>query len=155
MAATISIITNATLTNQGLSDYVKQGNATDAITTGYAPSASDWTLNGQIYNNGGTLATATVVTAWQSAQDYPTGFQYGIFWSDQNCYIQAITAGTNNVQKVLKQLPFVFPGFGSIIAAANTTAITGGAEPSVAAITKIVLGNYSGTTMNWRLLLIN
>ena len=52
-------------------------------------------------------------------------------------------------------VPLVLPGFDSINAAANSTLITGGTEPTMSDIDSIALGNYSGSTANYTLAVID
>ncbi len=84
----------------------------------------------------------------------PLDWLYFHYWTDQTSYIQFITAATNVIFKIGAYSPFSFGGFNKLLAAANTTPITGGSEPVAADIKKVVLGNYSGTTMNYVLSII-
>jgi hypothetical protein len=68
-------------------------------------------------------------------------------------YIQLITAGTEVRFKVLAKVPFIIPGYGSLIATAGTTAMA--AEPVVAAIAKIYVANYSGGSGNYVLTIVD
>lgn len=150
MAGTLSIVNNFSLLSDGIVDTGKQGAIADV------PSAAlQISVNGTMFKLKGTLPTASIVQAYTAATDFPATFSHLFFWSDQTCYIQIVGTATNAILKVLATDPFVLPGFGSILAAANTTNIAGGSEPAVTAVSKIVLGNYSGTTMNYLLALMS
>lgn len=142
--ATLNIINHFQMTSQGTMNEGKQGTYTDDPKTPFSI-----TTTGACQKETGTLATATVQQLWASASDKPATFVYFHFWADQICYLQFISAATNFTIKVAAKQPFVLPGYGSLLAAANTTAITGGSEPTVAAIASIYLGNYSGSTLNY------
>lgn len=151
MSATLSIIDNFSLdAGNGLIKTAKQGNAADPPTTSW-----DVTVDGPNMFKEGSLATATVQKVYDSTIDSPSVFDYAHYWADQDSYIQFITAATNFIVKVAAKSPFNLSGFGKLLAAANTSAITGGAEPSVAAITAIYIGNYSGNTMNWTIAVVD
>jgi hypothetical protein len=113
------------------------------------------TVSGPCHRQAGTLSSAAVVTAYDSAEDAPTTWVYMHLWADQDCYVQVISAAASATFKVAAEQPFVLPGFGKVLAAASTTAISGGAEPAVAAVAKVVIGNYSGSTMNYILTIVN
>lgn len=157
MTATLEIINNFTLTSNGVESVGKQGAAADAITDAYsaATSPTSLTISGTDKRMKGSLATATVNLLYDSSVDFPATFDYLFLWADQTCYIQIVGSSTNAVFKIGACLPFTLSGYGSILAAANGTAITGGSEPSVAAVTKVYLGNYSGTTLNYLFSVIN
>lgn len=144
MSATLKIINNFEITTQGVTYTGKQGLAADS-----ADEAFEVTVDGTVHHVTGSLATATVVTVYDDDNDVPIDWEYLFFWADQDCYIQLIGAATNVIFKIEAKEPFVLPGFDSLLAAADTTAITGGSEPSVADIDSIVIGNYSGNTMNY------
>lgn len=114
-----------------------------------ADTALSVTVSGTAHYVPGTLATATVVTVYDDDNDVPADWDYLYFWADQDCYIQIIGSGTNIIFKVEATQPFVLPGFDTMLAAADTTAITGGTEPTLTDIDSVVIGNYSGTTMNY------
>lgn len=122
----------------------KQGAATSDFSEAY-----DITITGQVKQVDTTIATAGALTVYDASVDSPSsGAIYGWIMVDQIAYLQLITAATNVVIKIAANQPFVLPGYFSMLAAASTTAITGAAEPTTAAITKIVVGNYSGSTLN-------
>ena len=142
--ATLNILSNFEITAQGLDHAGKQGAAADSLLTPFAVS-----VDGYIHKVVGTLATAAVVTVYDDDNDAPADWDYLFLWADQDCYIQVIGSGTNVIFKVEAKVPFWLPGFDTILAAADTTAITGGAEPSLTDIDSIVIGNYSGSAMNY------
>jgi len=108
------------------------------------------TVGGYDQGGAGILTTGSVQTLWTTSTILPTPFDYFHFWADQITYLQFISASTNFVMKVLAKTPFVLPGYGSFVAAASTTAITGGTEPTPTLVTSIILGNYSGSTANYQ-----
>jgi len=125
----------------------KQGTTTDDPRTPFAITAA-----GHEYDLKGTLATATVKTAWDEDSNFPATFLYAHFWADQICYLQLIAQSTNVIHKIAAKQPFVLPGYSSLLAAANTTIIA--AEPTVSQIDSIALGNWSGSTLNFHLVLV-
>ena len=147
MSATLKIINNFVLNAQGLDVIGKQGAIADAITDQY--SITDVTITGNCHRVANTLATATVVTVYDDDDDVPADWDYLYLWADQNIYVQIIGPTMHVVFKVLAKVPFVLPGFDSIVAAANATLITGGTEPTMSDIDSVVLGNYSGSTANY------
>ncbi len=142
--ATLNLWNYFSLDTQGGEKTGKQGTSTDGPLVPFA-----LTVDGTSQSDTGTLATATVRQIWASASDFPTTFNYFHFWADQDCYLQFVSGATNFTIKVEAKVPFVMPGFGTLLAAANTTAITGGTEPTLAAVATINLGNYSGSTLNY------
>lgn len=144
MSSILKIVNSFELTAQGQSITGKQGLSTDGITDQFSI-----TVTGASHRVSTTLATATVVTVYDDDDDVPIDFVYLHLWADQDLYIQIIGSATNATFKVAAKQPFVLPGFDSILAAANTTPISGGSEPSVTDIDSIVLGNYSGSTANY------
>lgn len=142
--ATLSIINTFELVAQGLSVIGKQGLAASLVTDVY-----DITVSGTTHHVVGSLATATVVTVYDDDDDSPADWDYLFYWADQISYIQIIGPTMSVVFKIAAYQPFVLPGYDSLTAAASATAITGGSEPSPSDIDSVVLGNYSGTTMNY------
>lgn len=151
--ATLEIVNSLILTAQGIETAAKQGAIADSINEAFSITAV--TITGNKIPRGFTLATATVAKLFDSAFDTPSTFDYAHFWADVDMYLQIITAATEFRIKVLAKVPFNIPGYGSMIASAGTTAITGGAEPAVAAIAKIYAGNYSGGSGNGILTIID
>lgn len=140
----LSIINNFTGTLQGGATLVgKQGLAANGMADTYSPTITG--LGKQFQSQ---LATATVVTVYDNSVDSLAAFIYLHYWADQATYIQLITAATNVKIKLGAYIPFSFGGYCTMLAAASTSAITGGSEPATVAIAKVVLGNYSGTTAN-------
>jgi hypothetical protein len=148
--ATLSIVNNFSLDSQGRTRTGKQGDDEAAFDT-----AMDVTVSGTCHEVIGSLATASIVTVYDDDNDVPADWDYLYFWSDQDCYIQIIGSGTNVIFKVEANVPFVLPGFDTMLAAADTTAITGGTEPTLTDIDSIVIGNYSGNTMNFQFVVID
>lgn len=142
--ATLSITNNLELSSQGITTDAKQGLTTSTLAEPY-----DITVTGTVHKVIGSLATAAVTTVYDDDNDTPADWDYLYFWADQICYIQIIGSGSNAIFKIAPYQPFVLPGYDVILAAADTTAITGGAEPSGTDIDSIVIGNYSGNTMNY------
>lgn len=145
MAGTLSIVNNFSLEANGRTITGKQGAATENFDT-----ALEVDVDGTAHDVIGSLATATVVTVYDDDNDVPIDWDYAFFWGDQDFYIQIIGSGTNVIHKVEAYQPFVLPGFDSMLAAADTTIITGGAEPTLTDIDSIVIGNYSGETLNYQ-----
>lgn len=145
--STLSITNFFSLPSQGSEKTGKQGSASSDPKTPF-----DVTVSGTGHFLTGSLATATARTIYDDDDDAPSDFNYTHFWSDQNCYIQLIFASTNVVLPVLAKVPFCLaPLTAGLVglAAANTTPITGGAEPTLTDLDSVVIANYSGTTMNF------
>ena len=149
MSATLSVINNFTMESQGVTYASQQGASTAGFDTAY-----DITVNGTCHSMIGSLATATVNTVFDDDNDFPADFQYLHYVSDQDSYIQFVGSATNVIFKVTAKVPITLT-YDSLLAAADTTIITGGAEPSVTDIDSVVIGNYSGTTMNYKFSIIN
>ncbi len=148
--ATLKIISNFEMSSQGLDISGKQGAA-----TADAETALSITVTGTVHKVVGTLATATVITIYDDDDDYPADWDYAFFWADADCYIQIIAGSTNVVFKVEATVPFWIPGFDSCLPAANATLITGGTEPTLTDIDSIAIGNYSGSSLNYVLAIID
>ena len=150
MSATLKIINSFELTAQGVSMSGKQGLAADGMTDEY-----EITVAGTYHHMTGSIATATVNTIYDDDNDFPIDWDYLWFWADQIVYLQIVGSATNATFKIAAYQPFVLPGYDSVLAAADTTIITGGSEPSVTDIDSIVLGNYSGNTANYVFVVID
>lgn len=142
--ATLSIVNSFSLNSFGLVEEGKQGLAASGIADEY-----DITVTGTVHRLKGQLATATVVTLYDDDNDVPVDWDYGFIWTTGTAYVQVVGSATNFTIKIAAYQPFVIPGFDSILAAADTTIITGGSEPSVTDIDSVVLGNYSGSTIDF------
>lgn len=143
--STLSIINNFELDSNGRVKSGKQGAADDGADEPY----EGLTVSGTCHLVEGSLATATVVTVYDDDNDVPADFDYLYLWCDQAVYIQIIGSGSNAIFKVAAKVPFVLSGFDTVLAAADTTAITGGTEPTLTDIDSVVIGNYSGNTANY------
>jgi hypothetical protein len=148
MSVNLNVANYFSVVSNGQQSIGKQGNATDDPKTEYAVS-----VTGNVTKKSGQLATATASLIYGS-QDLLTPFTYLHFWADQDCYLQFIGSSTNVTVKVKALVPYVMSVDG-ILPAANTTEITGGATPSLQTIASIYLGNYSGTTLNYTISLVN
>jgi hypothetical protein len=148
--ATLSITNNFSLPTQGNTLTGKQGAAADGFAAALAI-----TVSGTVHQVVGSLTTATVATVYDDDDDFPADWDYLFFWADQISYIQLIGSGSNVIFKLAATQPFVLPGYDSLLAAANTTIITGGSEPALTDIDSIVVGNYSGNTMNYLFIVID
>jgi len=144
--ATLSIINNFSLDSNGRTKTGKQGTSTDDLRDAFAI-----TVTGTCHFVEGTLAADTVVTVYDDDNDVPANWDYLYYWADQISYIQIIAAASNAIFKIAAKQPFVLPGYDSMLAAGDTTIITGGSQPSIAnTIDSIVIGNYvTATTMNY------
>lgn len=149
MSATLEILDSFTTEINGITYSGKQGSATDNVDTPFAV-----TLTGQIHDGGTQLATASVAKVWDKDTHFPTTFLQVFLWSDQDLYIQLVTAATNSIMKCTAKTPYRIT-FNGLLAAADTTDITGGSEPTLAALDHINLGNYSGNTANYTFKLMN
>ena len=144
MAGVLSILSNFSLVNQGSTYTGKQGLAADDFT-----EPLDIVTTGPAHIIPFALPTATVITIYDDDNDFPVDWDFAYLWSDQTIYIQLIGTVGSCVFKVLATVPF-WPsvGFDEILPAASTSLIAGGTEPTMEVIDSIALGNYSGTTAN-------
>lgn len=142
--ATLSIINNFSLNSQGIIKEGKQGAIADGMS-----DALGITVTGTCHYMTGSIATATVNTIYDDDNDFPVDWDYLYFWADGIVYLQFIGSATNVILKIAATQPFVLPGYDSLLAAADTVIITGGSEPTLTDIDSVVLGNYSGTTVNY------
>lgn len=140
----LEILNNMTLTVLGNTYTAKQGAITDDFS-----DVKSLTVTGLIHSRTGSIATSTVATVFDSANDLPATFLYAHVVCDQTVYIQIIGSATHAIVKVAAGVPFVIPGVGSVLGVASTTVIV--SEPSLTAVAKIVIGNYSGNTANYTL----
>ena len=150
MAATLKIIDNMEVTIGGVTFRIQQGASGTNVKT-----ADEVSVTGQCHYVASTLATATVITVWDDDNDFPIDFQYLKYKADQDSYIQIVGSATNAIFKVEANKVFSLSGFDTILAAADTTIITGGTEPTLTDIDNITIGNYSGETMNYQFMLVN
>lgn len=140
MANTLEIINSFIAVIDGNTYTGKQGEITDLITDEFAI-----TVTGPSHIVPGSLATASIVTVFDDDDDVPIDWVYFYLWTEVDMYVQIIASATNVVHKIKAKVPFVL-SYDSLLAAANTTPISGGSEPSVTDIDSVVLGNYSGNT---------
>lgn len=151
--ATLNLTNFFSLVAQGTERTGKQGTSTDAFQTPFPVTV---TGTGEFLT--GSLATATVRTIHDDTTDFPASIDYLYYWADQNSYIQLVFATTNVILPVLAKVPFVLgPLAANLVglAAANTTIITGGTQPTLTDLDKVVIGNYSGSTMNFSFAVID
>lgn len=160
MASTLSVLCNFELSDgQGLTTSGKQGLAADAssepleFSLSGSPFTNSPAIAGTAHGGPGTLATATARTVYDDDDDFPIDWDFLFFWADQDCYIQLIASATQVSIQVRAGLPFIL-GYDSILAAANTTALSG-TEPVVTDIDSVVIQNNSGSTMNYRFYVID
>ena len=150
--ATLSIINNFSLPLLGNTFTGKQGAAADDFLEPF-----EHTVDGKIHYVSSTLATASAVTLWDEDNDAPTTGDYIFFWADQDVHLQLIAQATNVIVPVEANVPFVLGGGSTglkILAAADTTAITNGGS-TLSQIDSVVLGNSSGSTVNYVFALID
>lgn len=148
--ATLSILSNFSLPSLGLTIKGKQGLATATI-----DEPLEISVSGTDHVVRGSLATDSKKTIFDDDDDVPATFDYLFFWADQDCFLQLIATATNVIFKIEATVPFWMPGFGSLLAAANTTEVSTGSDPSVTAIDSVVVLNRSGSTMNYLLAIID
>lgn len=142
--ATLNVIHNIEIRTDenGVTFSAKQGAADDAATEPF-----EMTVSGYVHQHAGVLATATARTVWDEDSYEPNDASYIFFWSDVDMYLQVIGQTTNFVIPVEAKVPFCLSA-NTMLAAANTTAISGSA-PSVEAIDSIVIQNNSGGNGNY------
>lgn len=141
--ATLNVSNFFTISAKGNTLTGKHGETTDATTTPFAI-----TVTGNVHYIPGQLSTASIVTVFDDDDDVPVDWDYFFLWASYDLYVQIIGSGSNVILKCLAKVPFTL-SYDSMLAAANTTAIAGGSEPSLTDIDSIVLGNYSGNTADF------
>ena len=112
------------------------------------------TVDGTAHEFAGAVATAAAVTIYDATLHTPTSWDVGLFWCDQTVHLQLIdvnSTGSNVVLNITATQPFRIPS--TLVAAANETAITNGTT-TLRQVDKIILGNSSGSTANYALMLI-
>lgn len=144
MAATFKVRNQFSVEIDGITYTGKHGESTDDGDDFY-----EYSITGNAHVVPGTLATAAVATVYDDDDDVPADWDYLFFWAAADMYIQIIGPTMHAIFKVESFLPFVLPGFDSMVAAANSTAITGGTEPTMSDIDSIVIGNYSGASAKY------
>lgn len=157
MAASLNIIDSfSAVAAMGQSIVGNQGVAGNPASTPINYSAISLTgvfgsptFMGTSYGEYGTLATATALKIYDSSVMKPATWNFFWLWSDQPLYVQFIGSATNFVTQILPSVPFKMIVDG-LLAAANTTPITGGSTPTLTAIATVYIANYSGTTANWQ-----
>lgn len=147
--ATLSVISNFRVTSQGITYSGKQGSTDDATTDPF-----DVTVTGNVHQVNGTLATATVTTPFDDDDDAPADWDFLFVWTSVDMYLQLIGSGSNIIFKLLAKVPFMLT-YDSLLAVGNTTAITGGTEPTLTDIDSILLGNYSGGSGNYNFAVVD
>lgn len=136
--ASLLIISNFTVTSDGVVYSGKQGETTDATTDEFTV-----TVDGLVHQVNTSIATAAVATVWDEDNDTPADFDYLFVWSSVVMYLQLIGQTSNIITKLLAKVPYMLCN-DQMLAAASTTAITGGTEPTLEDIDSVVIGNYSG-----------
>lgn len=151
MAVKLKILNKVVFVSVNGKEYTfHQGDSTDSPDDEYDVAAEDTTstTDGEIHLVEHALATATVVTVYDDDNDVPTDWDYMFFWADVDMYLQLVGSGTNVILKTRKKIPFVWH-YDSLLAAADTTIITGASEPTLTDIDSIVVGNYTGGSGNY------
>jgi hypothetical protein len=155
--AILKIINNAEITVNGETVAIKQGASGSS-----AKTAFEITVSGVITSGHGTLTSGAgnerVIfddDTFQPGSASPADFF--VFWCDQNCYLQFVGSSTHCLTSVLAQTPYVMhagtrtnaPTTGiAILGVATTTDIA--AEPTLQLVDHILVGQYSGTTANYK-----
>jgi hypothetical protein len=152
--ANLGIVSRFEIEINGTTFAANQGESDSSPDELYSFSESP-TVTGLVYPFVGQVPTATVRTLWDEDSNYPVDFDYLYCWADQIIYLQLIGQTGNVTHKIRPYFPFWLCGYGSILPAANTTLITGGSEPTMEAVDSIAIGNYSGSTVNVKLFLID
>lgn len=145
----LEIINNFSVESFGSTETGKQGEVSAS-----SDEPHEITVDGDVHRVKGSLATATVVALYASASDVPPTWKYLHLWTSVDMYLQVVTAAVNFTVKIRAKTPFTL-SYGSVLAAADTTDIVGGSEPSVAAIAKLNLGNYSGGSGDYNLAIVD
>lgn len=102
------------------------------------------TVDGDAQYNPFTLQTADSILAWEAANDNPTAFEYFFLWTDQDVWVQLISASGSVYHTVRAKQAFSLCE-GTMLPGTSTTANDGSSSPSVEAILKINVINRSGS----------
>ena len=107
-------------------------------------------FTGNGFFKSGMLASGSApVKVFDSSADTPSTWNYFMVWADQPLYIQLITSAVNAEFQILPTVPFILSVNG-LLAAVSTTPIS--TMPTLVAIAKIYLSNFTGITANWQVL---
>lgn len=145
--ATLSVVNNLTGTFQGATHTAKQGLPDSDFSEGY-----DITVTGYPTVLVGALATGGSIKLYDDDTTVPADPVYWHLWTDKNGYLQLVGATSNIILPIAAYVPWVLYGH-TMLAAANTTDIAS-VEPTLEDIDHIMLGNFSGSSMTWRLTLV-
>lgn len=140
--ATLKIINNISMTHDGSTTAIKQGVSSSSATTAF-----EFSVDGKVHLVQATLATGSINVIWDTDNDTPGNFDYMIYRADQITYIQTMTASGSAVYKIAANMPFVLPGYDDLLTYTDTTQIS--TEPSLVTMNNVVIGNYSGSTVNY------
>jgi hypothetical protein len=149
VAVDLEILDSFSVETQGRTITGKQGDYDDNTDEPFVVS-----VTGTSHDIVGSIATATVKTVWDDDDDLPATWDFFYFWCDQDVYLQFVGTATNFTIKVEAKVPFKM-SFQKLLAAASTTDIVGGTEPTTETIDHINIGNYSGNTANYQATVID
>lgn len=141
MANSLKIVNNYTASIDGNTYTGKQGEVDDALSKEYAI-----TVTQPAHIVPFTLAHDSKVTLWDDDDDVPASFDYFFLVADGDLFLQLVGTTTNVTLKVKAKVPFVL-SYNSILAAANTTDLSTGADPSVTALDHVLVLNRSGNSV--------
>jgi hypothetical protein len=85
--------------------------------------------------------------------DNPSTWDYLFYWADQDTQIQLLTAGTSVTLGVLQYVPFVLSN--DAFLCDDDAATNNVAEATLVQIDEITVGNYSGATANYVIVIID
>lgn len=149
--STINTVNTITMDSQGITIAAKQGAASASAAT-----ALSTTVTGTVHKLIGTVGNAAAVTMYDAVTDVPATWDKLFFWCDQNVHLQLVdnaSTGTHVTIAVNALDPFTMSD-GDLLAAASETLITN-ATTTLLSITQIVIGNSSGNTANFVLILVD
>lgn len=152
--ATLSILNSFELSsNTGKVIEESQGDFADPssepleLSVSAVPFSSAPAIAGTCHHMPFTLATATVLKVWDDDTHKPSDFDYLHVICDEDFYVQVVGSATNFTIKCMAFVPWTMT-YDQVLAAANTTDITGGTEPTMEDIDHINIGNYTGNTLD-------
>lgn len=153
--ATLKTTCTISMSSQGITVDGKHGAASDASTT-----AVEMTVTGTVHERIGTVGDSAgavmFASSGASGDDLPSAFDYLFFWSDQNVHIQLMDVANSNWAEigVTAKHPFIMSDGDILVHDSDTSAISD-ASATLNAIDKIVVGNSSGATANYHLILVD
>jgi hypothetical protein len=145
----LTVVNNLTAVGVGGTVLLaKQGGVAAEFDEGYAVTVTGYPLSIEA-----AIPTATVVKVYDDDTHTPANPLYWHFWATANLYVQFVGATSQFTVPLHAYVPLVLYG-NTILAAANTTDLTGGAEPTLEDVDHVNLANYSGGSADYKVVIV-